>query len=108
MVAIHPRMRQHSEVRTEQTLDDPGLEELVGHLSAGTPMPVGTARRLVDEVLAALTETVEDYVRRRHRELQGAGMANAEIFARLKREIPGRRFRVPVPSERQLRRMVYG
>jgi len=95
-------------VDTEQSTVDPGMEELAGHLSAGTPMPVGMARRLVDEVIAQLSETVEDYVRRRHRELQGAGLANAEIYARLARELPGRRFRVPVPSERQLRRMVYG
>jgi len=95
-------------MHADQTVVDPGLEELADHLSASTPMPVGVARRLVDEVITQLSETVEDYVRRRHRELQGAGFANAEIFARLTQELPGRRFRVPVPSERQLRRIVYG
>jgi len=89
-------------------LADPGLEELAGHLATSTPMPLGLARRLVEEVVAEFSETVEDYVRRRHRELQGSGRSNAEIFDRLSRELPSRRFRVPAPSLRQLRRMVYG
>ena len=85
-----------------------GVDDLVEHLSTWTAMNPGTARRLVEEVVAFLSETVEEFVRRRHRELQAAGLTNPDIFARLAEELAGRRFRAPDVSQRQLRRIVYG
>jgi hypothetical protein len=40
--------------------------------------------------------------------LQGEGLSNSEIFARLSAELARWRFRAPAYSERQLRRMIYG
>ena len=37
----------------------------------------------------------EDFVRRRHGELQKAGRANSEIFAQIATELQCRRFRAP-------------
>jgi hypothetical protein len=66
------------------------------------------ARRLIDEVLAYMNETAEDFIRRRHLALQSQGHSNAEIFARLATEIAQRRFRAEAYSERQIRRIIYG
>ena len=71
-------------------------------------MTPGTVRLLVEEVVAFLSETVDEFVRRRHRELQAAGLTNPEIFALLAEELAGRRFRAAAVSPRQLRRIVYG
>ena len=85
-----------------------GVDDLVEHLATSTAMSPGTVRRLVEEVVAFLSESVEEFVRRRHRELQAAGLNNPEIFSRLGQELAGRRFRAPTVSQRQLRRIVYG
>lgn len=101
----------HDEVvtRAGASLDPSvGVDDLVGHLATSTALPPGTVRRLVEEVVVFLSETVEEFVRRRHRELQAAGLTNAEIFSRLAEELAGRRFRAPAVSPRRLRRIVYG
>lgn len=63
---------------------------------------------MVLDVLAYFDETAEEFVRRRHRELQAGGLTNAEIFARISAELPHRAVAPPELSLRQLRRMVYG
>jgi hypothetical protein len=63
---------------------------------------------LVDQVLSFLDERPEEFVSRRHRALQGEGLSNSEIFARLAAELERWRFRAPAYSERQIRRMIYG
>jgi hypothetical protein len=83
-------------------------EALVGHLVATTGMPPGVAARVVAEVVAFYGETTEAFVRRRHRELQGAGCTNAEIFDRVAAELVDRPVSAPALSHRQLRRIVYG
>jgi len=101
----------HDEVVTRAgTGLDPsvGVDDLVEHLATFTAMSPGTVRRLVEEVVVFLSETVEEFVRRRHRELQASGLTNPEIFSRLAEELAGRRFRAPAVSPRQLRRIVYG
>ncbi|MFH8792441.1 hypothetical protein [Streptomyces sp. NPDC017941] len=83
-------------------------EELVDHLTRSTPLQRGEALRVVQDVLAYFDETAESYVRRRHRELQGQGLVNAEIFERIAADL---RYRAVAPPEltlRQLRRIVYG
>ena len=86
---------------------DGDLEALLDHL-ARAGLRRGEAGRVVAEVLAHFSETTEEFVRRRHRELQREGVANAESFARIAEELPGRRVRPPRLSERQVRRVIYG
>ncbi|UWM51035.1 hypothetical protein N0X72_19635 [Streptomyces carpaticus] len=83
-------------------------EELVDHLVRSTPLARGEAARVVLDVLAYFDETIEEYTRRRHRELQGRGLTNPVIFARIAKELTHRAVAPPRLSERQLRRIVYG
>ena len=90
-------------------MSDPSdLEELVSYLTRTTRLTRPEAARAVDEVLAFLAETPEAFIRRRHRALQGEGLSNPEIFARLSDELTHWRFRSPPYSERQIRRIIYG
>ena len=84
------------------------FEDLVIYLARTTRLSPAEAVRLVDEVLSFLDERPEEFVCRRHRALQGEGLSNSEIFARLSAELAHWRFRAPAYSERQLRRMIYG
>jgi len=84
------------------------LDDLVAYLVRSSRLDRAEARRLVDEVLTYLDEQPEAFITRRHRELQGEGLANGEIFTRLSAELARRRFRAPDYSERQLRRIIYG
>jgi hypothetical protein len=83
-------------------------DDLVAHLTRTTPLLPAAATRVVEEVVAYFRETTEDFVRRRHRELQVAGLANAEIFRRIDAELSARPVAAPDLSERQIRRLVYG
>ncbi|MEV6208394.1 hypothetical protein [Kitasatospora sp. NPDC051914] len=83
-------------------------EDLLAHLTRTSPLGPGEAARVVAEVLAYFSETTEEYVRRRHGELQARGLTNERIFARLGAELASRRVAAPELSTRQLRRMVYG
>ncbi|GAA1004191.1 hypothetical protein GCM10009564_05580 [Streptomyces thermogriseus] len=83
-------------------------DELVDHLARSTPLNRGEALRVVQDVLAYFDETTEEFVRRRHRELQARGLVNAEIFERIKAELKYRTVAPPDLSLRQLRRIVYG
>ena len=84
------------------------VDELADQVSRTTGLPTDVARRVVADVLAYFTETTEEYVRRRHRELQTYGARNDEIFARLGSELRHWPVRSPELSARQLRRIVYG
>jgi hypothetical protein len=81
---------------------------LVGHLVATTGMSEAEASRVVEDVVAYLSETVEDYVRRRHAEMKTFGAKNSEIFEQIAHELAGRVVAAPELTERQLRRIVYG
>ncbi|MER5639098.1 hypothetical protein ABT095_19290 [Kitasatospora sp. NPDC002227] len=83
-------------------------EDLIAHLTRTSVLSPGEAARVVAEVLAYFSETTEEYVRRRHGELQARGLTNEKIFARLGAELAARRVAAPELSTRQLRRMVYG
>jgi hypothetical protein len=84
------------------------LRDLVEHVVRTTQLPPGVARRVVDDVVAWFSETAEAVVRRRHRELQAAGLANPAIFDRIAAELAARPVAAPPLTLRQLRRIVYG
>ncbi len=88
--------------------DPTELDELIGRLTRISRLSREEATHLVDEVLSFLDESLEDFVRRRHRELQREGGSNPRIFAQVAAEVGQRRFRVRSLSERQIRRMIYG
>ncbi|SOD86383.1 hypothetical protein [Streptomyces sp. Ag109_G2-15] len=83
-------------------------EELVDHLTRSTPLNRGEALRVIQDVLAYFDETTQDYVRRRHRELQAQGLQNSAIFDRIEADLKYRAVAPPELTLRQLRRMVYG
>ena len=83
-------------------------DELVDHLTRTTPLSRGEALRVIQDVLAYFDETAEDYVRRRHRELQAQGLVNAAIFERIEADLQYRAVAPPELTLRQLRRIVYG
>ena len=87
---------------------DSELQDLVDHLVRSTRLDADEAARVIEEVLAYLSECPAEYVARRHAELRREGLANAAIFERLAVELDGRRFAAPALSVRQLRRLVYG
>ena len=83
-------------------------DELLRQVCRTTGLPIGVAARLLDDILASFDESAEQFVRRRHRELQRRGRTNDQIFEQISVELPSRRV---VPGEfslRQLRRLVYG
>jgi hypothetical protein len=90
----------------------PGAEqvhdELVTHLTRTSPLSPGEAAWVVGEVLGYFSESAEEYVRRRHRELKTEGLTNDQAFGRIAAELPARRVAAPRLSLRQLRRVVYG
>jgi hypothetical protein len=97
----HPR-------RQTQGVESGQWDELIGHLAQTTALPVGMARRVVEEVVAYCSEPAEAFIRRRHRELQSQGTPNAEIFPRLVAEVSNRPVAAPLFTERQIRRTIYG
>ncbi|MEW2130216.1 hypothetical protein [Streptomyces sp. NPDC005435] len=83
-------------------------EELVDHLTRSTPLNRGEALRVIQDVLAYFDETTQEYVRRRHRELQAEGLRNTAIFDQIEADLKYRAVAPPELTLRQLRRMVYG
>ncbi len=83
-------------------------QDLVSHIAASTGLPEATATRVVADVAAYFTETVEDFVRRRHDELKRKQRKNDDIWPQIAAEIGARRFGARELSGRQLRRIVYG
>jgi hypothetical protein len=81
---------------------------LIDQVALSTGLSPAVAGRVVEDVLAFYRETAEQYVRRRHSELQTEGKKNPEIFPLLAGELDGRLVAPPTLSERQLRRIVYG
>jgi len=86
--------------------DDMG--ELVEYLARSSRLSPQEAARLVNEVLAFMSEVPEDFVRRRHLALQAQGLSNRAIYLQISEELAARRFRAPDYSERQIRRIIYG
>ncbi|HXS27921.1 MAG TPA: hypothetical protein VN730_09675 [Steroidobacteraceae bacterium] len=90
-------------------MSDPGeLDELIDYLMRSTRLTAQEAGRVVREVLSFLTETPEEFVRRRHAVLQAEGLPNPAIYVQLAAELSAWRFRAVHYTERQIRRMIYG
>jgi hypothetical protein len=89
-------------------MNEPYPEDLVRHIAASTGLPEATALRIVADIAAYFGETTEEFVRRRHGELQRKQLKNGAIWPLIAGELSGRRFRAPELSQRQLRRAVYG
>jgi hypothetical protein len=87
---------------------DPFPQDLARYLAASTGLPQPTAARVVADVATYFNETVEEFIRRRHAELQRRQRKNDEIWPAISAELAQRRFAAPGLSERQLRRIVYG
>ncbi|HTE42628.1 MAG TPA: hypothetical protein VK629_17540 [Steroidobacteraceae bacterium] len=90
------------------TLATADLAELAEYLARTSRLTPTEAQRIVHEVIAFLGDTPEEFVRRRHLQLQHQGLSNQAIFERLSIELRALRFRAPEFSERQLRRQIYG
>jgi hypothetical protein len=89
-------------------MSDSHSPDLVRHVAASTGLPEGTATRVIADVAAYFGETVEEFVRRRHGELQRRQRKNDEIWPQIAAELAVRRFAAADLTERQLRRIVYG
>ncbi len=87
---------------------DPFAQDLARYLAASTGLPQPTAVRVIADVATYFNETIEEFVRRRHAELQRRQHKNDEIWPLIGAELGQRRFAAPALSERQLRRIVYG
>jgi hypothetical protein len=89
-------------------MPDPFPQDLARYLAASTGLPQPTAIRVIADVTTYFSETIEEFVRRRHAELRGRQHRNDEIWPLIAAELSQRRFAAPSLSERQLRRLVYG
>jgi len=89
-------------------MPDPFPQDLARYLAASTGLPQSTAMRVIADVTTYFSETVEEFVQRRHAELQLAQRKNDQIWPVIAAELRQRRFPAPSLSDRQLRRLVYG
>lgn len=85
-----------------------GLDELCGHLERTSRLTRREATRVVNEVMAYFSESAEEFVTRRHAELQREDKKNAAIFEQIATEVQARRFAAPPLTHRQIRRLIYG
>ena len=67
--------------------DQTELGELVAYLVRSSRLSPAEASRVVNEVIAFLDETVDDFIRRRHLALQAQGRSNSAIFAQIASEL---------------------
>ena len=104
MVAIEPFAAQNQDPMPAIS----PIDDLLDHLVRTTALSRDQAAGIVAEVLTYFNEPLETFVRRRHRELQADGMANAAIYLRISHDLKFWRIAAPPTSERQIRRIIYG
>jgi len=92
----------------EPQLEARDLEELTAYVARSSGLDPTQARRIVDDVLSYLSESPEDFIRRRHAALLRLGRRNPEIYQLIAKELAGRRFPAPRFTLRQIRRIIYG
>ena len=73
---------------------------------------VDVSERQLDKLLLELmdhwSETQEEHVLRRHRELQRDGVPNRLVYGAIRDDLSGRRYAPRSLTERQIRRLIYG
>jgi len=84
------------------------LDDLLAHLERTTGLDDRELERLLEEIREYFAESVEQFVARRHAELQSEALRNDAIFERIAAELRVRRFAAPPLTHRQIRRLVYG
>lgn len=82
--------------------------ELAEHLERTIGLRRSEALRVIEEVVHYFSETVDQFVMRRHAELRAEGLRNEAIYDRIREEARERRFAAPALTRRQVRRMIYG
>ena len=82
--------------------------ELVRHVAGSTGLPGRWPPAWWPTSSPTTRETTEEFVRRRHRELQARDRRNAEIWTVIADELAHRPVAPGAVSERRLRRIVYG
>jgi len=82
--------------------------DLRGHVTQSYGVREAEFDRLFEEFAAFFDVTLEEFIRRRHQEMQRTGARNAAIYAALREEARQMRFAVRRLSERQVRRIIYG
>ncbi|APE38438.1 hypothetical protein BOX37_17225 [Nocardia mangyaensis] len=87
---------------------DGASADLVRYVAVSTGLPERLAARVIADIAGYFDETAEQFVRRRHTELQARQVRNAEIWRVLAEELAQRPVAAPRFTERQLRRIVYG
>ena len=83
-------------------------ERLRDHLRRNYGLQDSVARQIWQDLLAFFTDDPEEYIRRRHLELQDQGLKNDEIYSILGKEVRTMLFPGPKLSDRQIRRIIYG
>ena len=64
--------------------------------------------KVLSDLLDHWSETLVEFVVRRHKELQRSGIPNRLAYAQIRDEVSSRRFLAEPLSERQVRRILYG
>ncbi len=87
----------------------PALERgFRNHLLSIADVSERDLNKLVEELMTYWSETPQQYVLRRHRELQRQGLTTGRIYPLIASELSERLFAAPPLSERQIRRIIYG
>ncbi len=94
-------------VSADRPRDTP-FDDLLDHLVRTTTLNRGEAVRVVGEVVAFFHEPLDAFVKRRHRELQSAGLANTATYEQILDELRFVRLAAPPITVRQIRRLIYG
>lgn len=82
--------------------------EFAQHLLRIVDIEEKDLEKIVDELVEHWSETTDEFVRRRHRELQRAGVPNRLVYGQIAEELQLRPVRSAPLSVRQVRRIIYG
>ena len=82
--------------------------DLVARLHGVYGLDESLAERIVEDLMLAFGETVEEWIRSRHIRLQRRGLKNEEIYLTIEKELADRRFASERLTLRQIRRLIYG
>lgn len=83
-------------------------EKFRHYLLSSYPVDAGLLDRLVEDLGEYFSQSVQEYILSRHRELHSSGIRNNEIYVQIQSELKEKRFIGPDLSVRQIRRVIYG